>query len=96
MGLHSTLEHQPAADAPDQVRRRFCQRTRSPCSAKSAAHRRTGRRRRVTAFVGTEEINTNDKHRPTARHGRLEHIGDALKAYEIKRWPEGKIPGGKG
>jgi hypothetical protein len=26
----------------------------------------------------------------------LETIVNAIKAYEAKRWPEGKIPGGKG
>jgi hypothetical protein len=26
----------------------------------------------------------------------LELITDAAEAYESKRWPEGKIPGGKG
>src|SRR5262249_26436781 len=26
----------------------------------------------------------------------LESIVDAIEAYEAKRWPEGKVPGGKG
>ena len=26
----------------------------------------------------------------------LEAIADAIEAYERKRWPEGKVPGGKG
>ena len=26
----------------------------------------------------------------------LKEITDALDAYEAKRWPEGKVPGGKG
>jgi len=26
----------------------------------------------------------------------LERITDALQAYEAKRWPSGKMPGGKG
>jgi len=25
----------------------------------------------------------------------LQHITDAVEAYEIKRWPRGKVPGGK-
>jgi hypothetical protein len=26
----------------------------------------------------------------------LEAIANAIEAYEVKRWPEGKVPGGKG
>ena len=26
----------------------------------------------------------------------LEMIADTIEAYEAKRWPDGKIPGGKG
>jgi hypothetical protein len=26
----------------------------------------------------------------------LQLVSDAVEAYEIKRWPRGKIPGGKG
>jgi hypothetical protein len=26
----------------------------------------------------------------------FEAIADAIEAYEVKRWPEGKVPGGKG
>jgi hypothetical protein len=35
---------------------------------------------------------------PEASDGatELQLISDAVEAYEIKRWPRGKIPGGKG
>jgi len=32
----------------------------------------------------------------TAAAAELELITDAITAYEAKRWPHGKIPGGKG
>jgi hypothetical protein len=28
--------------------------------------------------------------------GQLEEIAEAVKAYEVVRWPDGKVPGGKG
>jgi len=35
---------------------------------------------------------------PEASDGTIElqHITDAVEAFEIKRWPRGKVPGGKG
>jgi hypothetical protein len=32
----------------------------------------------------------------SAEEAELGSIADALTAYELLRWPEGKIPGGKG
>jgi hypothetical protein len=32
----------------------------------------------------------------SAEEKELETIVNAIEAYEVKRWPEGKIPGGKG
>ena len=35
---------------------------------------------------------------PEASNGatELQHITDAVEGYEIRRWPRGKVPGGKG
>jgi hypothetical protein len=35
-------------------------------------------------------------HADTIGEKKLESIVNAIEAYEAKRWPEGKIPGGKG
>jgi hypothetical protein len=43
---------------------------------------------RADALAGCTENSPEEK--------ELESIINAIEAYQVKRWPEGKIPGGKG
>ena len=55
----------------------------------------SGPRRRAT--TGTDESG-DYSHMPAHCNARRELAAstDAIEAYEAKRWPEGKVPGGKG
>src|ERR1700730_16532844 len=63
----------------------------------------TRSRRSVTAIKAACGCRRQRRRRPRRLHGRvrtrrpsLKAIADVLEAYEAKRWPEGKEPGGKG
>jgi hypothetical protein len=64
----------------------------APASAPPASTAETDRMHALLVLWADQLMDTEGS--PEA--GELEAIAEALEAYESVRWPEGKVPGGKG